>query len=346
MRCIRILLFLLSGFLWASLALRADPADVAGSHDYAGFPRLPGSIITDFDEDNPAEFDFSVARPLPIDSNHVETIHVKGHRYVIRYERNEGREPSLLETQEYYEKLASDAKFKVEKTGAIGDVTETFHKITASHEIWVCLEPSETANVLTIVESDGIVSSPKSTSVSHITNKISPVPLLPSTPVETSSPVLPAPTKPPASTPDDNSLYENLSQNGRVVFPIAFLPGKNEIDDASQPQIDQIVAMMKLHPEILLRIEGHTDNRGDSDDNLRLSAMRAYAVRDKLVAAGIDAKRLDAVGVGGLQPIADNRTAEGREKNWRIELVLRKKSAAFHVPAPNGQNYYRDAAKP
>jgi len=59
-----------------------------------------------------------------------------------------------------------------------------------------------------------------------------------------------------------------------------------------------------------------------------------------LIAAHIDKKRLDAVGVGGLQPLADNDTAEGREKNRRIELVLWKKNPAFHAPAPNGNNYY------
>jgi hypothetical protein len=79
---------------------------------------------------------------------------------------------------------------------------------------------------------------------------------------------------------------------------------------------------------------------GDPDDNLRLSAQRALAVQAKVVASGIDKKRLDAVGVGGLQPLADNNTAEGREKNRRIELVIWKKYPAFHAPAPNGQNYY------
>ncbi len=68
------------------------------------------------------------------------------------------------------------------------------------------------------------------------------------------------------------------------------------------------------------------------------------AVQAKLVASDIDPKRLDAVGVGGLQPLADNATAEGREKNRRIELVLWKRSSAFHSPAPNGNNYYPGAS--
>ncbi len=83
--------------------------------------------------------------------------------------------------------------------------------------------------------------------------------------------------------------------------------------------------MMRVHPEIFLRIESHTDNTGDPEDNLRLSSQRAYAIRAALVDDGIVASRLDAVGVGGLQPIADNDTAEGRAKNRRIELVMKKR---------------------
>jgi len=77
----------------ASTPLRADTGDVESSHDYAGFPRPPGFVITDYDEDNPAQFDFPVALPLPIDANHIETVRVMGHRYVIRYELSAGKQP-------------------------------------------------------------------------------------------------------------------------------------------------------------------------------------------------------------------------------------------------------------
>ncbi len=145
----------------ASAALRADPGDVESSRDYADFPRLPGFIISDYDEDNPAAFDFPVARPLPIDANHLEIVHVKGHRYVIRYELGPGGHASgLFQTQQYYEKLAADAGFTVEKSGAVGNVTETFHQAKAGHEVWIYLEPAITVNVLTIVESVGDVCPP------------------------------------------------------------------------------------------------------------------------------------------------------------------------------------------
>jgi outer membrane protein OmpA-like peptidoglycan-associated protein len=312
----------------ASAALRADPGDVESSHDYAGFPRLPGFVITDYDEDSPAGFDFPVARPLPIDANHVETVHVKGHRYVIRYEFSAGQAPGLFQTQRYYEKLAAAAGFAIEKNGAVGDVTETFYRAGARHETWVYLEPAITFNVLTIVESAGIASLP-------------PLPLA----AATTTPIPVAPTSaPPAPLVDPNgdSLYNDLNANGRVVLPFVFQPGKDALDASSQPLIDRVAAMMNRHPDLVFRIEGHTDNVGDPDDNLRLSAQRALAVQAMLIAARIDKRRLDAVGVGGLQPLADNDTAEGREKNRRIELVVWKKYPAFHAPAPNGNNYYPD----
>jgi hypothetical protein len=152
--CGRIVLRTLAAFALTSATLQADPGDVESSHDYAAFPRVPGFVITDYDEDNPAEFDFPVAKPLPDDASHVETINVKGHRYVIRYELASGsRVLSLFQTQQYYENLAAKAGFSVAKNGAVGDVTETFYRGNASLQIWVYLEPAITVNVLTIVES-------------------------------------------------------------------------------------------------------------------------------------------------------------------------------------------------
>ena len=321
--CGQILPQVLWALALASATLRAEPGDVESSRDYAGFPRLPGFLITDYDEDNPAEFDFPVARPLPIDANHVETVHIKGHRYVIRYELSPGNyAPTLFQTQQYYEKLAANAGFTLEKTGAVGNVTETFYRAAATHEIWVYLEPAVTVNVLTVVESAGVAPPPP-----------------PRLAVTTAAPTaVPAATPPaPPIDPNDDSLYASLNQEGRVILPFVFQPGKDELDAASQPLIDRVVAMMKRHPDLFLRIEGHTDNVGDPDDNLRLSAQRALAVQARLIAAHVDPKRLDAVGVGGLQPLADNNTAEGREKNRRIELVMWKKYPASHVSAPNGQ---------
>jgi len=321
----------------ASLLLRADPGDVESSHDYPGFTRLPGFVITDYVEDNPASFDFPVARPLPIDANHVETVHVQGHRYVIRYELNtDGKQPSLLQMQQAYEKMAAAAGFTAEKTGAVGDVNETFHQAKGGHDVWVYLEPSMTIAILTIVESSAAVPPPA---------VIAP----------------PAAIAPPPPVPED-SLYTALGKRGRVTLPLTFLPGKPDLDADSQPVIDRVVAILQRHPDLFLRIEGHTDDAGDPQDNQRLSAQRAVTVRAMLIAGHIDKNRLTTAGLGGSQPVAGNMTAEGREKNRRIELVVVRKDATmpptsnpvpiitfpetddhpppFHSPAPDGKNYY------
>jgi outer membrane protein OmpA-like peptidoglycan-associated protein len=358
----------------AAVSLRADPGDVESSHDYPGFPRWPGFVISDYDEDSPASFNFPAAQPLPDDADHVIAIPVKGHRYVIRYEAGAGAHaPTLFQTQQYYEKLASDGGFTVVKSGAVGDVSETFFKATDSHQIWVYLVPSVNSNVVTVVESTGGVVPPAAQPPPPrlaMTPAVlpAPPPMPMPAPVPTAPTVTPtAPDSTPGPTPvpdiasaptpapssdgaaphydtDDDSLFTELNSSGRVIIPFVFKPGKDELDASSQPLIDRVVAMMNRHPELFLRIEGHTDNSGDPDDNMRLSAQRALAVQAKLVAAHVDKKRLDAVGVGGLQPLASNITAEGREKNRRIELVVWKKYPAFHAPAPNGNNYYPGGA--
>jgi len=69
-------------------------------------------------------------------------------------------------------------------------------------------------------------------------------------------------------------------------------------------------------------VEGHADNRGASDYNLELSLQRAESIRDALVESGVDENRLVAEGYGSNFPVASNDTAEGREKNRRVEIVI------------------------
>jgi outer membrane protein OmpA-like peptidoglycan-associated protein len=246
----------------------------------------------------------------------------------------------------------------VAKSGAVGDVTETFCRTMADHDIWIYLEPGNDVNVITVVEAPRgstpipappeapAASAPKPPSaVSAPVTKVT-LPTPPAPPINRSVAILsrpspvaqpaPAPTSQDASDADGEALYTSLLGQGRIVVPFVFAPDKSELDGSAQAQVSRIVAMLKRHPDLSLRIEGHTDNTGDPDDNMRLSAERAIAVQDRIVAGDIDKKRLDAVGVGGLQPIADNSTVEGREKNRRIELVVWKRySQREAAPAAN-----------
>jgi outer membrane protein OmpA-like peptidoglycan-associated protein len=70
-------------------------------------------------------------------------------------------------------------------------------------------------------------------------------------------------------------------------------------------------------------VEGYTDSQGDAASNRDLAQKRAEAVRAHLVARGAPADRVGAKGLGGVRPIADNGTAQGRARNRRIEIVVR-----------------------
>jgi OOP family OmpA-OmpF porin len=73
-----------------------------------------------------------------------------------------------------------------------------------------------------------------------------------------------------------------------------------------------------------VRIEGHTDSRGSRAYNLRLSQSRADSVRAYLIGKGISSDRLEAKGYGPDQPIDNNKTAAGRERNRRVEFMITK----------------------
>jgi OOP family OmpA-OmpF porin len=89
---------------------------------------------------------------------------------------------------------------------------------------------------------------------------------------------------------------------------------------SAYPLLDKVVAVLKRHPQVRLRVIGHTDSRGTDKYNLYLSWRRAHSVMDYLVKHGIAPERLESIGHGEQQPIASNKTPEGRAKNRRVEF--------------------------
>ena len=118
-------------------------------------------------------------------------------------------------------------------------------------------------------------------------------------------------------------MYEALMADGRVATRgILFDTGADRIRPESTPTLREIGGMLRDHPELRLRIEGHTDDTGDDAANLRLSAARAAAVKAFLVDGfGIAADRLVTEGLGETRPAVSNGTPEGRQQNRRVELV-------------------------
>lgn len=118
-----------------------------------------------------------------------------------------------------------------------------------------------------------------------------------------------------------SDMLDALNRDGRIALYINFDTGKSTIKPESDLIIQQIVQLLLVNPGLTISVEGHTDNVGDPKSNKTLSDSRAKAVVAAIVAHGVDAKRLRAVGHGQDRPVADNKTEEGRAKNRRVELV-------------------------
>jgi OmpA-OmpF porin, OOP family len=118
-----------------------------------------------------------------------------------------------------------------------------------------------------------------------------------------------------------SDILEELNKNGRIALYINFETGKSAIKTESQKIVDQIVSMLKDNASLQVSIEGHTDNVGMANANLKLSEDRANSVMNAIVKGGVDKTRLVAKGLGQTAPIADNKTEENRALNRRVEIV-------------------------
>ncbi|MDD5157644.1 OmpA family protein [Sulfurimonas sp.] len=126
------------------------------------------------------------------------------------------------------------------------------------------------------------------------------------------------PTTPAGDKVDENgcSKIVNLHVN--------FETASSKVDTASKVNIKEFADFLKARTEYSAEIVGHTDNAGKKASNQKLSEKRAAAVKKLIVAEGVDVKRIKASGMGQMAPIADNKTAEGKAQNRRIEAKLIK----------------------
>ena len=100
-----------------------------------------------------------------------------------------------------------------------------------------------------------------------------------------------------------------------------FVVDKWDIPKEGEPALDAAVAKLKEYGALKINIVGHTDSSGSDAWNATLSKNRAESVKKYFLAKGIDPSRIDKVyGVGPTQPIADNKTKEGKSKNRRVEI--------------------------
>lgn len=107
-----------------------------------------------------------------------------------------------------------------------------------------------------------------------------------------------------------------------TVGDVLFATGKADVAAGAQRSIDKLADFLKQNPKRNLLIEGHTDNTGPEDFNLKLSQQRADAVRDALASRGVASDRITTKGYGPKYPAVGNDSAAGRQQNRRVEVVV------------------------
>jgi len=107
-----------------------------------------------------------------------------------------------------------------------------------------------------------------------------------------------------------------------TIGDVLFAAGKAEVGPGAQRSVDKLADFLKAYPKRTVLIEGHSDNLGHEEYNIRLSQQRAEAVRDLLVARGVAVQRIRTKGYGSKFPIVDNDSAVGRQQNRRVEVIV------------------------
>lgn len=107
-----------------------------------------------------------------------------------------------------------------------------------------------------------------------------------------------------------------------VLKNIFFDSDKFNLKEESKVELNKLVQFLGNNPAVKIEIGGHTDNTGEQTKNVALSANRAKAVKDYLVSTGVPIGRLTFKGYAETQPIADNKTIEGRALNRRTEIKI------------------------
>jgi len=107
----------------------------------------------------------------------------------------------------------------------------------------------------------------------------------------------------------------------QTLFGVEFRKGTADLTFESYQFLEPLVLKLQTYPEVEIELHGHTDAMGNFANNMQISQMRAETVRQYLIAKGIAPQRLRAVGFGSSNSIDDNKTAAGRARNRRIEVV-------------------------
>ncbi|NOY37761.1 MAG: OmpA family protein [Chlorobi bacterium] len=135
--------------------------------------------------------------------------------------------------------------------------------------------------------------------------------------------IIPAPSSPDDTLIIRNFLMKKMKVGAAVVLNNIFFEfGKATLTPSSYPELDRVIKFMDSNPSIRVEIDGHTDNVGSAEYNLKLSEQRAKSVARYLIEHGVDASRILYKGFGFSQPVDTNETEEGRARNRRVEFKI------------------------
>lgn len=122
---------------------------------------------------------------------------------------------------------------------------------------------------------------------------------------------------------DEKGCDKILTEAINKQLSVTFDSGKVVVKDEYKAEIGEVAALLKQYPSTSAEIQGHTDSSGKKASNDTLSQQRADAVKAVLVNEfGVDASRVSAKGYGSSQPVADNKTAEGKAQNRRVIAII------------------------
>jgi OmpA-OmpF porin, OOP family len=262
----------------------AAAQDIEGSKDHPLLSRYPNATILEYTKDYSA-VEFATRQAA---NGKIERKAIEGDRTMIRYFYAADNQPSPLQIIRNYQNAIKKigGVMVYERLPRDSDSGETTLKVTSGgKEIWVQVAPD-------------IFSAPTRSYLLHVVE------------IAAMEQVVSA-----------NKLLEEINKKGFVTLYINFETNKWDLKEDGLATVKEIVAMLKSAPTLKLSIEGHTDNVGAPASNKLLSENRARSVMKAVLAGGVAPGRVTAVGLGQENPIADNRTDEGRAKNRRVELV-------------------------
>ena len=122
-----------------------------------------------------------------------------------------------------------------------------------------------------------------------------------------------------------NAVLETRDTPRGLVVTMAdvlFDVGKYNLRPEARERLARLSGIISSHPGLNLRVEGYTDSTGSDEFNQKLSEQRAAETRSFLIVQGLDERTITAQGLGKANPIADNSTAEGRQRNRRVEIIV------------------------